>query len=319
MTKIVVYSDPLPFDEESIHAIRSAAPTATVVTPTKEQLEQELAEAEIFFGFSPPDVFLGANQLRWIQATAAGMERILTPDLIQRGLTICNASGVHGPQVAEMAWALTLAVARRIDTFVRNQQRHHWEWTTNMDMEGSTAGIIGLGGIGRRYARAAAAFGMRVLAVDLHRPPKPDEVEALWPIDRLDEMLEQADVLMIACPYTSKTHHLIDRDRLARMKPSAILVNIARGEIVEEESLAQALRERRLSGAGIDVTETEPLPEDSPLWDVPNLIITPHCAGHAPNRARRLTEFFCENLRRYLTGEPLTNVVDQQKGYPVPG
>ena len=159
---------------------------------------------------------------------------------------------------------------------------------------------------------------MRVLAVDLHQPPKPATVESLWKLDRLDELLELADVVLISCPYTSETHDLIDAAALARMKPTAILVNIARGGIVNEEALATALHAGRLAGAGLDVCETEPLPADSPLWDVPNLIITPHCAGRSSGRMRRLTECFCENLRRYLAGEPLSNVVDQQKGYPVP-
>ncbi len=316
-TKIVIY-DPLGLGDDLVAAIQETAPEARVVVSPKDRVAAELSDAEIFFGFHTPEVFRHAEHLRWIQTTSAGMERLLEAELVERGLIITNACGVHGPAVSEMAWALTLAVARGLPTFFRQQQQHHWEHGPLYDLDGHTAGIIGLGGIGRRYAKVAAAFGMRVLAVDLHRPPKPDEVEDVWTLDRLDELLQSVDVLLISCPYSSETRGLINRERLARMKPTAILVNIARGGIVDEQALAEALRAGRLAGAGIDVCETEPLPAESPLWDVPNLVITPHCAGLSSHRARRLTEFFCENLRRYLAGEPLSNVIDQQKGYPVP-
>ena len=158
---------------------------------------------------------------------------------------------------------------------------------------------------------------MKVVAVDAHPVSKPDFVDSLWTMDRLDELVEVADVVLTSCPYTEETHHLINADRIARMKPTAILVNIARGGIVDEDALTVALLEGRIAGAGLDVCETEPLPADSPLWEVPNLVITPHCGGMGPARMGRLTRFFCDNLRRYLAGEPLQNVVDQEKGYPV--
>lgn len=317
-TKIVLF-DPLSSDDSAIEAIRKVAPEATVVVAEKERLADELTDAEIFFGYHTPEVFRGAGQLKWIQSIAAGVERMLEPELVERGLTITNASGIHAGPVSETAWALTLAVARGLPRYVRQQQDHHWEPGPPVDLDEATAGIIGLGGIGRRYARVASAFGMRVLAVDRHEPAKPDDVESLWGLERLEEMLEQSDFVLVSCPYTPETHHLINRARLARMKPTAILVNIARGGIVDEDALSEALREGRLAGAGLDVCETEPLPADSPLWEVPNLVITPHCAGLSAHRRRRLTEFFCENLRRYQAGEPLVNVIDQEKGYPVPG
>lgn len=317
-TKIVVY-DPLGVVGGSAGAIREFAPDAEVVAPPEDRLAGELADAEIFFGFHTPEVFRDAKQLKWIQSVAAGMERLLEPELVARGLLITNASGVHGPAVAEMAWALTLAVAQGLPLYFRQQHDHVWKHGPVTDLDGATAGIIGLGGIGRRYARVAAAFGMRVLAVDRHEPGKPAEVESLWGLDRLDDLLKQSDVVLVSCPYTPETKNLIDAERLAKMKPTAILVNIARGGIVDEAALIEALREGRLAGAGLDVCATEPLPADSPLWDTPNLVLTPHCAGLSTHRRQKLTEFFCENLRRYQVGEPLLNVIDQQKGYPVPG
>ena len=319
MTKKIVIYDPVGFSAEQIQQIQeSAAPKARVVVPEQSALAAELVDAEIFLGFHTPEVFEQATDLRWIQSTAAGLDVLLNSNLAQRDVLITNASGVHGPQVAELAWALTLAVARRIPQFVNQQQEHEWKQTAPCDLHGSTALVIGLGGIGRRYARVAAAFGMRVLAVDLHNPPQPDYVEMLTGVDHLDDLLGEADVVMLACPYTSETHHLLNEPRLKKMKSTAVLVNIARGGIVDEQALAAALHAGELAGAGLDVCETEPLPANDPLWDAPNLLITPHVAGLSPRRMGRLADFFCENLQRYLAGESLANLVDRTRGYPVP-
>jgi len=315
--KIVIY-DPMGFDEEYVARVQQTAPDAQVVNCTEEQLPQEIADAEVFFGFHSPEVFQNAAKLKWIQTMSAGMEIFMVPELTERGLVICNASGIHAHPVTETAWALTAAVARGFATYFRHQHDHRWEFGPQYDLDEGTAGIIGMGGIGRRYARIAVAFGMRVVSVDLHLTEKPENVDELWPMDRLDELLKVSDVVLVACPFSSETYNLLDADQLSLMKPTAILVNIARGGIVNEEALSDALRNNRLAGAGLDVTETEPLPTDSPLWDVPNLIISPHGAGRSNHRMRRLTDLYCENLRRYLAGEPLKNVIDQQKGYPVP-
>lgn len=318
MTKIVAYDSYLGISEEAVKTIQDAVSGANVVAPTSEDLSAELADADVFYGYHSPEVFHDAKKLRWIQSTAAGLDAMIDEQLIERGLTITNASGVHAPQVAEAAWASTLALTRALPIYFRQQQEHVWKWSPHLDLDGATAGIIGLGGIGRRYAQAASAFGMRVLAVDAHDPPKPDTVEAVWPLVRLDELLAAADVVLISCPATKETRHLIDAGRLACMKPTAFLVNIARGDIVDEAALIDALQAGKIAGAGIDVCATEPLPAGSTLWDVPNLIITPHAAGLSPNRDRRLIEFFCKNLRRFLNGDPLSNVVDPRIGYPVP-
>ena len=315
--KIVIY-DPVGFDDTQIASIRSAAGAASVMVSSPEQLRADLEEAEIFFGFHAPEVFFEASQLRWIQTTSAGLDKILVPELVKRDLMITNASGVYAPQVVEQAWCLTLAVAGRVPLYWEQQKQHHWQIIDRIDLDGSTVGIIGLGGIGRRYARVAAAFGMRVLAVDLHQPPKPESVESLWPIDQIDELLEQSDFVLVSCPYTSETHHLVDGGRLSRMKSSAVLVNIARGSIVDEAALVSALENGHIAAAGIDVCEQEPLPPESSLWNVPNLVITPHCAGLSPQRMKQMADFFIANLQRYLDGQPLANLVNQQLGYPVP-
>jgi D-3-phosphoglycerate dehydrogenase len=315
--KIVIH-DQFSVTPELLALVREAAPGATVVVADKEALPVELEDAEVFYGFHLPDVFARARKLKWIQSSAAGLDKILVPELINRGFTITNASGIHSAAVAECAWSLTLAIGRSLHTYVRQQQQHCWQWAPLIDMFGGTAGVIGRGGIGRQYARVARAFDMRVIAVDPHVREKPETVADLWPMSGLDDLLRQSDVVLISCPYTRETHYLVDRARLAIMKPTAILVNIARGGIIDEAALVDALRAGKLGGAGLDVTEIEPLPPDSPLWDTPNLVISPHCGGISAHRVRKLIEFFCENLRRYVAGRTLLNLVDQHRGYPVP-
>ena len=317
MTINIVVFDPPVLNQQLGSTILEGTSDVEVVFPERLELAAALSDAEVFFGFHPPEIFREAKKLRWIQFTAAGLDQLLDAELVERGLLITNASGVHAPQVVETAWALTMALARRLPKYLRNQKDHRWEPDSHYDLAGSTVGIVGLGGIGRRYARIAAAFGMRVKAVDPHRSTPVDGVESVWGMNRLDELLQQADVVLISCPYTQETQHLIDRGRLRMMKRTAILVNIARGGIVEEEALMEALRAGQIAGAGLDVCETEPLPAESPLWDVPNLIITPHCAGLSTQRADRLTQFFCQNLSRYVDGKPLVNLIDPQRGYPV--
>jgi D-3-phosphoglycerate dehydrogenase len=314
----IVLHDQFEIADEMLALVRAAAPGATVVEVTKDRLPAELADAEVFYGYHSPEVFAHAPRLKWIQSSAAGLDKVLVPELVSRGLMITNASGIHAAAVAECAWALTLSIGRCLHTFMRQQQAHEWKWGPLYDMLGGTAGVIGLGGIGRQYARVARAFDMTVIAVDPHVREKPDTIAELWAMDRLPDLLRQSDVVLVSCPYTRETHYLINRDRLALMKSTAIIVNIARGGIIDESALIDALKAGKLAGAGLDVTETEPLPADSPLWDTPNLVISPHCGGISSHRVRKLIEFFCENLRRYQAAQPLLNLVDQRKGYPVP-
>ena len=315
----IVVSDTQVIEDEQVVWIEETACDDTVVYPTEEELAAEVADAEVFFGFHSPEIFAGADQLKWIQTTSAGLDKILTPELTSMGLQITNASGLHAPPVVETAWGLTLAVSRCLKHFQQCQNEHVWDPFVPFDLNGRTAGVIGLGGIGRRYAKIAAAFGMQVIAVDLHSPPKPDEVQELWGLDRLNDLCAEADVVLIACPATQETQGLIGPEQLAVMKSTAILVNIARGGIVDEPALIECLNEGRITGAGLDVTEIEPLPPNDPLWDTPRLVLTPHIAGWSNDRSRNVVKFFCENLRRYKAGEPLKNLVNQSRGYPVPG
>jgi len=319
----IVISDMLGFEEEHVAWIHEAAGDDTVVFPEgDEELLAELPDAEVFFGYHSPEVFSVATNLKWMQTTSAGLDMMLTPEVREMGLQVTNASGLHAAPVVETAWALTLAVSRYLKHFGQCQRDQVWDQFTPYDLNHRTAGVIGLGGIGRRYAKIASAFGMRVIAVDKHAPEmpeKPEEVEELWPLERLNDLCAEADVVMIACPATSETQGLIGAEQLALMKPTGIIVNIARGGIIDEPALIECLTEGRIAGAGLDVTRIEPLPKDDPLWDTPRLVITPHIAGWSSDRSHSVVRFFCDNLGRYKAGEPLRNLVDQQQGYPVPG
>jgi phosphoglycerate dehydrogenase-like enzyme len=319
----IVISDMLGFEEEHVAWIHEAAGDDTVVFPEgDEELLAELPDAEVFFGYHSPEVFSVATNLKWMQTTSAGLDMMLTPEVRAMGLQVTNASGLHAAPVVETAWALTLAVSRYLKHFGQCQRDQVWDQFTPYDLNHRTAGVIGLGGIGRRYAKIASAFGMRVIAVDKHipeKPNKPEEVEELWPLERLNDLCAEADVVMIACPATSETQGLIGAEQLALMKPTGIIVNIARGGIIDEPALIECLTEGRIAGAGLDVTRIEPLPKDDPLWDTPRLVITPHIAGWSNDRSLSVVRFFCDNLGRYKAGESLRNLVDQQQGYPVPG
>ncbi len=312
--KIVLHP---PVSEDLCEQVRRTAPEAEVVMADRDDVMVAVEDAEVLFGFFSEDVIRAAKRLKWIQSTSAGMEKQLSiPEIREGNVIICNASGVHAIQVAEHAWALTAALCRGLHVFFRNQLARRWRRAPLVDLCGATAGIVGFGGIGRQYAQRAQASEMRILAVDVQGGDKPDYVEALWTIDRLDDLLREADVVFLACPHTPETEKLIDERALKLMKQTAFLVNTARGPIVDEAALAEALKTGEIAGAGLDVFEQEPLPEESPLWDMENVMITTHAAGSSTYRHNRTVGFFCENLKRYLAGEPLLNEVDKALGYP---
>jgi D-3-phosphoglycerate dehydrogenase len=220
--------------------------------------------------------------------------------------------------VADHTIALLTALLRSLPTFFRAQQRHEFIRRPTRDLHGARIGIVGLGGNGRRLAEVLSAFRTTILATDWFPVNKPAHVAELLPADGLDDILPRIDILILAAPLTEHTRGLINARTLALLPPGAILINMARGPMVVESDLAAALTSGHLGGAGIDVTEVEPLAVDSPLWDIPNVIITPHVGGQAATRTDDITNFFCDNLGRYLAGRPLRNLVDKRLGFPLP-
>jgi len=289
-----------------------------------EGIEEHLKNAEAVFTISlRPEQFAAAPRLKWIHAPTAAVHQFSFPELVNSGVVLTNSTEVHGPVVAEHVMALILALAKKIPQAVRFQQKREWgqeamwqEGTRLKEVGGATLGLIGLGSIGRRVARMACAMGMRVIGVREHvEKGRPEGVEAVFPPSQLDEVLKQSDYVVVAAPLMEGTQGLINAARLAVMKKDACLINVGRGPQVDDAALAEALRSRRIAAAALDVFEREPLPADSPLWGVENLLITPHTAGLTDKLWHRHYELFSENLRRYLAGQPLLFVVDKRKGY----
>ncbi|HHZ91620.1 TPA: D-2-hydroxyacid dehydrogenase [Candidatus Poribacteria bacterium] len=313
--KIVVYGH---LAEDLQQMIREAMDGNTAIFPESEEaLRKEGADAEIFYGFCHERIFQFLPSLKWIQSSSAGMDGHLYPALRDSGVLLTNAAGLYGSHVADQGFALLLSLTRGIHHFVRNQDQKIWGGSKSSMIEigGFTIGIVGMGGIGQYMANRAKGFDMYVISVDAYRKDKPDVVDELMPIEQLPDLMHRSDVVMIACPLTDETRSLINAENLSQMKPTAYLINVARGPIVDELALIDVLQRGKIAGAGLDVTEIEPLSQESPLWELDNVIITPHAAGGSQHRPRRTVEFFCQNLRRYFNKEPLQNLVDKRLGF----
>ena len=287
-------------------------------------IEEDLREAEIIFTISlRREQFAAARKLRWVHAPTAAVHQFLFPDLLESDVVLTNSSEVHGPVVAEHVIALIFALAKKISQTVLWQQKRTWgqaaiwsEGPRPREIAGAILGLIGVGSIGRNVAKKAAALGMRVIAVREHpEKGRPEGVDTILASSQLDELLAASDYVVVVAPLTSATQGLMNAARFAKMKADAYLINVGRGAQVDDAALVAALRNRRIAGAALDVFEQEPLPPDSPLWDLENLLITPHTAGLTEKLWQRHYDLFSENLRRYLKHEPLLYTVDKRRGY----
>ncbi|MDQ4074722.1 MAG: D-2-hydroxyacid dehydrogenase [Chloroflexota bacterium] len=320
MSTILISFKPDVLADEHLTQIERLAPDArVVVTDNRDEMEALLEEIEIVAGWVPTEVILEAPNLRWVQQWSAGADWLLQhPEVVEKDFILTSTSGIHAIQITEHIFALLLAFARRLHDAVRAQSRQEW-WSpqgeTLFELEGKTLLLIGVGAIGERTAQVATAMGMRVLGVRNNPSKTVPNVERMVGPDHLQELLPKADFVVLTVPLTDETRGMIGQSELQQMKPNAILINIGRGGTVDEESLARALQEGWIAGAGLDVFEEEPLPEESPLWDMDNVIITAHYAGATPHYHERAMAIFLDNLQRYQAGEPLRNVVDKTRGY----
>ncbi|TWT32125.1 D-2-hydroxyacid dehydrogenase [Blastopirellula retiformator] len=316
---IVLCYQTVPAHVEQIRA--AAGNDFNVIDAGQEGIAAALPTADIYCGHAKVPVpwaeTVDAGRLKWIQSSAAGMDHCLVPEVIASDIPVTSASGLFANQVAEQTMALLLGVVRSLPTFFRAQVKKEYIRRPTGDLHGKTVGIVGLGGNGRRLAEILAPFQVRILATDLCPYDKPDCVEQLWPADRLNDLLAESDVVILALPLNADTRYLFDTDQFAAMKTGAIFINVARGQVVRESALIHALETNHLSAAGVDVAELEPLPPESPLWDFENVIITPHVGAQGRTRNDDVTDLFCENLRRFRAGEPLINVVDKRLGFPL--
>lgn len=283
---------------------------------------------EVYLGMGAPrEVFLAATggeqpALRWIHTGTAGVASLLYPELVESDVILTNSAGIHAPAMAETALGMMLHFARGFDHAMRAQREHSWDTSSFADrtdtvseIAGSTVGVLGLGGIGQEVAKRALALGMRVYATRRSGRPAAADIELFTGPDATRRVLEVSDFVVVSLPSTSATRGLLDASMLAHMKPNAVLVNVARGDIVDEGALVDALRAGLLRGAGLDVFATEPLPPASPMWDLPNVLITPHISATTPQFWLREVELIRENVARYLAGRALRNVVDRKLGY----
>ena len=304
--------------------LRTEFPEIEVVyLSSYEGAEKHLRDAEIVFTISlRPEQFSLARQLRWVHAPTAAVHQLLFPELVKSDVIVTNSTDVHGPVVAEHVIALIFALAKKIPGSVHLQEKHAWgqqilwdELPRVREVAGATVGLVGLGSIGRAVAKTAKALGMRVIAAREHPEKGSEGTDAVFGPAQIDEIFRQADYVVLAAPVTAGTKAIANAERLALMKPGACLINVGRGPLVDEPALAAALREKKIGGGALDVFPKEPLPADSPLWDVPNLLITPHTAALTDKLWERHYALFSENLHRYLDGKPLLAIVDKRKGY----
>jgi D-3-phosphoglycerate dehydrogenase len=310
-----------PVEPKHIAQIRAIGPHLELIESDQQTIPELIHTADLFCGHAKVPVdwdrVVEQGRLRWTQSSAAGLDWLLVPSVIESPMIVTSASGVLGDQVAEHTVAILTAITRSLPVFFRAQQKKKYVRLPTRDVHHSTIGIVGFGGIGRRVAEVLAPFKTRILATDMFPVDKPAHVAELWPADRLDDMLALADIVILCLPLNSQTMWLFDRERFARMKLGAIFLNMARGKLVVEEALVEALVSGHLYAAGADVAAEEPVPPTSKLWDLPNMLITPHVAGQSALRSDNMTNFFCDNLRRYLNGEPLRNLVDKRLGFPI--
>jgi phosphoglycerate dehydrogenase-like enzyme len=315
---IVVLAEPL---EMITPALAPLAARARVVCGRRSaDLGPALKDAEALFAWGKPhepfgEILRRAPRLRWLHSTGAGVEHLLVPELVARPIVLTNSRGLYADSIAEYALALMLAHAKRLPETFAAQREHHWAPGPTHDLVGSTLVVVGLGSIGAALARRARALGLRVLGVRRGGRPAASLAERVYGVDDLASALPQANYLAICCPETAETRGLIGARELALLPPGAFLVNVARGSVVDEAALIAALRSGHLGGAGLDVYATEPLPPTSPLWDLPNVIVSPHQSGMAIGWDARAIRLFLENTDRFLTGRRLRNVVPKQRGY----
>lgn len=291
-----------------------------IVGKDKEIWEPYANKAEIVVGWKKDLEKLSLvedSNLRWIQSWSAGVNSMPLSTLSERGIVLTSANGVHAYPISETIFALMLGLTRKIHTYVKQQQQKKWHHAQmNLEIHGKTIGIIGVGEIGKETARIAKAFRMNVMGVR-HSGKPTDHVDEIFTPDRLHEVLPKCDYVVITLPLTEETERMFGVEEFNSMKKSAFLINIGRGEVIVENELVQALQEKVIAGAGLDVFTTEPLEEHSPLWEMDNVIITPHTSGSTEHYTKRVIEdIFIPNLKRYINGEKnLKNLVDYQKGY----
>jgi D-2-hydroxyacid dehydrogenase (NADP+) len=322
----------LPHADDSVmRTIRAASPDIKVTDGSalmtaelrgddsrRAEIDDLLEETDVLFGFIPPQhITTRAPNLKWFQVTSAGVDRHIDTEIWKSDIIITGVSGIHATPIGEFVMGLMLMFAKNTPQGFKMMQTHKWDRYASGTLRGKTVGIVGLGHIGGEVARLSKAFGMRVIGTrrSTKQAGKARNVDLVLPTARMKEMLKQSDYVAVCCPLTPETRHIIGEAELKAMKPAACIINIGRGSLIDEKVLIMALKEKWIAGAGLDVTEQEPLPPDSPLWDLDNVILSPHVSGGMEDYMLRAAQLFADNLQRYLGGKKLLNVVNRKRGY----
>ena len=317
--KVVVAYD---LGEEFVKELQATFPTVDFrpAYTTEEQL-RVVADAEVQFGTLTREVYLAAKRLRWFHFIGIGFDHIVgnIPELVENEVVITNARGTHVIALADHVFAMILALAHNVPELLEDQRAHRWEtlkyFGRMKELAGTTIGLLAMGDIGKAVAQRAQGFGMDVYAVDIRKMDPPPGVKEVWELDRLDDLIALSDWLVVTAPLTPQTRGMINRSRLERLKKGAAVIAVSRGGIVDEDALLDGLRSGHLGGAAFDIFAQEPLPPDNPLWDAPNMLISPHCSPDSLQMWVRRKQIFKENLRRFLADEPMVNVCNKRAGY----
>jgi len=311
-----------PVEDRHIEAIQRAAPGYRLLIADQQSIPEMIHEADLFVGHAKVPVdwdrVAATGRLKFIQSSAAGLDHCLAPSIIESPVVVCSASGLFADQVAEQTLALLLGLLRGIPIFYRQQQNREFIRRPTDDLHRKKVGIVGLGGNGRRLAQVLTPFRVTIRATDYFPEHKPSEVEQLLPHTQLIDLAAWSEILILTLPLNASTKGVINRRVFEAMPAGSWLINVARGQCVNEADLIESLEQGHLSGAGLDVTAVEPLPVESPLYAHPNVLITPHVGAQSGPRYDDSTRLICENLRRYLAGQPLYNIVDKKLGFPHP-
>lgn len=309
-------------DQPLLKQLQSASPRAVIVPVTEKNVMQEIGDADAFIGNIKPAQVRAGKKLQWVQVMSAGVERVLHlsggNDLRDSRIVLTNNQIVQGPEIADHAMAMLLMLTRHLHTFYGNQRQELWQPPRpfpGIELNGRTALILGVGGIGTQIAFRAWAHGMNVIGVDPEDIPYMPVISKVVKPDRLDEVLPEADVVFVAAPHTEMSHKMMGPRQFELMKKNGYFVAVSRGGLYDMNGLVKVLETKHLAGAGVDVTDPEPLPKGHPLWKFANVIITPHIAGRSDKDRARMVDTIKENIRRFVEGRPLVNVVDKQKGY----
>lgn len=311
----------LPISERQKKIIESAYPNANYIYELRESVNKETVEqAEVIIGNPPPEMLVGSDKLKWLQLNSAGSDAYIKEGILKKDVLLTNATGAYGLAISEYLIGVLLQIFKKLHVYRNNQKQHLWNDEGEVkSIYNSKILIIGLGNIGEEFAKRVKAFGAYTIGVRRNNKNKPECIDELYLMDKIDELLPMADVVMLSMPSTKETFKMFSRDKLKLIKKGAVLLNVGRGNVLDTDALCDLVEDKHLLGAGLDVFDPEPLPKEHRMWDIENIIITPHISGgyHIPETLEKIVQISGENLRRFTKDEKLMNIVDFNTGYRI--